>query len=277
MKNRGLGAILPSLVAKQNAKLFLTPRKYKLKSWESKAENQGSRIVFGDSLSALRWGESDKRILLMHGWEGRATQMYGLAKQLVEEGFEVIAIDGPMHGHSKGLKANPVVFSEAIQTVNTELGPFYGAIGHSMGACALAIAYDRGVDLGRYTLISSPACIYDVLRGFSFYMGLSASVSKEFIEIIEAEVGRPSKELDVGLMMKHHNKGILLIHAKDDLEIPYTSMNRIREKLQNVKSISLEGLGHRRILRDDNVMKNIVKFMTDKSGSLLALNVQKHC
>ncbi|MFT6260052.1 MAG: hypothetical protein ACJAYK_000450 [Crocinitomicaceae bacterium] len=267
IKNRGLGAILPGLVAKKNAKLFLTPRQHKLREWEYQAESLGSRIAFGEALSALRWGNSDKRILLMHGWEGRATQMYGLAKPLVEKGFEVIAIDGPMHGQSQGQKSNPVTFSEAILTASKELGPFYGAIGHSMGACALAIAYDMGADLGRYTLISSPARIYDVLRAFASYMGLSVSVSYKFVKLIEEEVGRSSKELDVGLMMKGHDKGSLLIHAKDDLEIPYHSMLRIRDLLQNVKSISPDDLGHRRIMRDDNIMEQVVDFMIEKNES----------
>lgn len=261
-KNRFLGALLPDLVAKQNANMFLTPRKHKLKDWEYAAEQEGTRIAITDELSAIRWGESDRRILMMHGWEGRATQMYGLAQSLVKEGFEVIALDAPMHGHSKGERSNPVLFSDAICEANKVLGPFYGAVGHSMGASALALAFEAGADLGRYVLVSSPACIHDVLRGFASFMGLNVSISHKFVEKIEQEVGRPAKHIDVGGLLKNHTKEKLLIHAKDDLEIPHHSIFRIRDQLSNVRSFSPDGLGHRKIMRDKEVTSKITNFMS---------------
>jgi len=264
MKNRWLGAVLPSVVAKQNAKMFLSPRRYPLKAWEQEAEQQGMRVSFAKGLSAIRWGQSEKRILLMHGWEGRATQMYGLAKPLVEQGYEVIAIDGPKHGHSKGDKANPVEFANAIVDASTAFGPFYGAIGHSMGGCALAMAFEKGADLGRYALVSSPACVHDVLKGFASFMGLNSDISQRFINEIEATVGRAAKDLDVGRMMAKHSDEKLLIHSTDDLEVPYHSMIQIRDQLSNVRSFSPEGLGHRKIMRDNSIIDIISTFMSEK-------------
>ena len=261
LKNRWLGYLMPTKVAKQNADLFLTPRKYPRKDWEEAAEKTGQRCEFSGNLSAIRWGESKNKILLMHGWEGRATQMYGIAKPLIEQGYEVIAIDAPMHGNSKGDKSNPVEFANAIVEANTAFGPFYGAIGHSMGACSLAIAYEKGCDLGRYALIASPSCIEDVLKGFAGFMGLSAPVSKKFIRQIETVVGRSARELDVGDMLKGHKQDKLLLHAKDDREIPYESMLTIKNKLNNVETISLENLGHRKIMRDDDTIARLLDFM----------------
>ncbi len=118
MKNRVLGTLMPSKVAKGHVQLFLSPRKFPLKQWEEEAELNGERISFGanfnNGLSALRWGKSNKRVLIMHGWESRATQMQALAKPLVEQGYEVIAIDAPRHGLSKGEQASPVQFANAV-------------------------------------------------------------------------------------------------------------------------------------------------------------------
>lgn len=265
LKNKWLGQFMPNLVAKQNAKLFMSPKKYPIKEWEKEAEKEGIRVVFAETLSAIRWGQGKKRVLLMHGWEGRATQLYAIAKPLVENGYEVIAIDGPMHGHSKGEKANPVEFANAVVAANKTFGPFYGAIGHSMGACALAMAYEKGADLGRYALLASPARIDDVLRGFAFFMALSEEVRDKFIERIEQVVGRPAKELDVGRMLASHQNQKLLIHAKDDVEIPYRSMLHIRDALTNVRSLSPIGVGHRRIIRDKDIANALTVFMDSEA------------
>ncbi|GAA6135844.1 alpha/beta fold hydrolase [Oceaniserpentilla sp. 4NH20-0058] len=273
LKNRYLGKLLPNFVAQQNARIFLSPRKFLMKEWEELAEKSGTRMSFAKKLSAIRWGSSDKRILLMHGWEGRATQMYSVAAPLVEQGYEVIAIDGPKHGQSKGEKANPVEFANAIIDADKAFGPFHGAIGHSMGACALAMAYERGTNLGRYTLVASPACVHDVLKGFAWFMGLSSGVTSKFIEQIESIVGRRSKDLDVGRMLKFHNQEKLLIHAKDDLEIPYHSMAHIRDQLKNVRSISPEGLGHRKIMRDKDTIQKIVAFMSQVASTDTSVNI----
>ena len=267
LKNRVLGMISPEAVAKQNARLFLSPRNHPLKDWEHEAEKKGERLCFGDSLSAIRWGKSDKRILVMHGWESRATQMFGVANVLARRGFEVIAIDAPKHGHSRGEKSNPVEFANAVTAADKAFGPFYGAVGHSMGATALAIARDKGVNLGRYVLISSPACIYDTLKAFAGFMGLSEECTNLFVHFIEEEVGRPAKELDIGDLLAAHDESSLLVHAKDDREIPFQAMERIRDKLVNAKTVSPDGLGHRKIVRDDNVAISIHDFFS-KSSSL---------
>lgn len=266
LKNRLLGMISPETVAKQNARLFLSPRNHALKDWEHEAEKQGERLCFGDSLSAIRWGKSDKRILVMHGWESRATQMFGIADVLARRGFEVIAIDAPKHGHSKGEKSNPVEFANAIAAADKAFGPFYGAVGHSMGATALAIARDKGINLGRYALISSPACIYDSLKAFAGFMGLSEECTKRFVHNVEQEVGRPARELDVGDLLGSHDESSLLVHAKDDKEIPYEAMQRICDKLSNVKTVSPIDLGHRKIVRDEDVAASIHNFLSQSSS-----------
>ena len=266
LKNRVLGMISPESVAKQNAKMFLTPRNHLMKDWEHEAEKKGERLCFGDSLSAIRWGKSDKRILVMHGWESRATQMFGISEVLARRGFEVIAIDAPKHGHSKGDKSNPVQFANAVAAADKAFGPFYGAVGHSMGATALAIARDKGVNLGRYVLISSPACIYDTLKAFADFMGLSEECTELFIQKVEEDVGRPAKELDVGALLENHDESSMLIHAKDDKEIPHEAMQCISEKLSDVKTLSPSDLGHRKIVRDENVAISIHRFFSQSTS-----------
>jgi len=269
MKNRLLGAIMPEKVARDAARLFLTPRRFPLKEWEKEAEQKCRRHTFGEGLSAARWGEGSRRILLVHGWESRATQMYGIASVLVENGFEVVAIDAPLHGHSKGTKSNPVTFAEAIVAAVKELGPFDGTVGHSMGAAAIAFTMDMGEDPGRCVCISAPSCMYHILRAFSRLIGLSEKFTARFISHVETEVGRPSRELDVGRVFAKVKPDVLLIHARNDQEVPYSSLEQIKQAYPDAQAYSPDDLDHRRIVRDTTVASLISEFM--KSGCMTGI------
>lgn len=265
-KNRLTGLLAPTYTAQINMQIFLNPRKFPLKDWEEVAETKGERLFFGPNLSAIRWGHGPNKILLMHGWESRATQMYSIAEPLIAAGFEVIAIDAPLHGKSTGTKANPAVFADTIYSANQALGPFYGAVGHSMGAAALAIAKHKGADLGRYVLIASPACLYDTLYAFAKFMGLSTKCAQLFIQAVETEVGVPSKELNVGKALQVKSPDCLLIHAEDDLEVPFAAMHTIQQFIPHATTLSVPHLGHRKIVRDPLINAAIRDFLTGNTA-----------
>ncbi|MCD8522466.1 MAG: alpha/beta hydrolase [Saccharospirillaceae bacterium] len=261
-KNSLLGRLLPTRIAEQHAQLFLTPRYFPPKDWEIQTEKQAQRLTFAENLSALRWAGSGPRILLMHGWESRATHMAIIANALVTQGFDVFAIDAPRHGQSGGNKSNPMEFARAIVEADIAFGPFYGALGHSMGGAALAIACEQGMQIQRCVLISAPACLQDVLQGFARFMGLPATCTRYFIARIEAEVGRPAKELNSGQLLSLTPKPALLIHAPDDREIPASAVHSIRRYLKDADILQPPALGHRKIIRDSIVAERIHTFFS---------------
>ncbi|WP_422444419.1 MULTISPECIES: alpha/beta hydrolase [unclassified Endozoicomonas] len=269
IKNRFLGTLLPGKVARDHVTLFLSPRRFPLKDWEEKAELNGQRISFGaefdNSLSALRWGEGGedkKRVLIMHGWESRATQMQALAQPLIEEGYEVIAIDAPRHGLSKGKQANPVQFALAVIAACHELGPFDAAIGHSMGCAGLAIAREQGAAINRYVLMASPANMLDTLRAFADFMGLPKTCTEKFIVGVGHAVGRPAEELDIGTMLADGQPDVLLVHARNDIEVPFAAMTCIHDKLGNAQTWTSPSLGHRKLVRDPDIASMIGRFIS---------------
>ncbi len=63
-KNTILGTFSPKRTAIAAAKLFTSPRRLPVKSWEVEMENRGRRVAYGSGLSALTWRESERKILL---------------------------------------------------------------------------------------------------------------------------------------------------------------------------------------------------------------------
>jgi len=262
IKNQLTGTLFPKEVARKAADRFLTPRRFPSPKGEEAAEKKCKRISrFGDGLSAARWGSSERKVLLMHGWESRATQLYNFVPGLVAQGFEVIGIDAPGHGRSKPGRANPVVFSKAICSANEKLGPFYGAIGHSMGAAAVSLAMESGVRFHKVVLISSPSNMYNVLVSFATGIGLPKKATSLFIAAIEEEVGRPVVELDVKRVFEALKPRALVIHSRNDKEIPFENYNLILNACPGLESLTPGFLGHRRIVRDKGIASAVSKFM----------------
>jgi pimeloyl-ACP methyl ester carboxylesterase len=136
--------------------------------------------------------DGSKQILLVHGWESRATQMYGLVKGLINQGYAVFAVDMPGHGHSSGETSDAYLFSETLRLAQQKLGHFHAIIGHSMGAGAVAIAVGKGVKTDKLVLISGPSSVENVLRRFSGFVGLNNNTTHKLIEFIGQHVGMPA-------------------------------------------------------------------------------------
>jgi pimeloyl-ACP methyl ester carboxylesterase len=264
-----LGSIFtPSRTVKKAGTLFLTPKRFPIKDWEVEAEKLGQRFMLDENISAIRWHansdhkrDNQKQILLVHGWESRATQMYGVAKQLLSTGFDVVAVDMPGHGHSKGNTSNPHMFAQTIQLAQQKLGHFEAIVGHSMGAGASAIAVGRGVSTQKLVLISGPSSIENVLRQFAGFIGLNKKGINKFVEFISNVVGASPQDLDTQILLKNSNIPTLVIHDEQDLEVPASESKRLASVLKNVELFLSNDLGHRKILKSQEILQKVVSFI----------------
>jgi hypothetical protein len=127
--NQVTGRLAPGWTARRARHFFTHPRRAPVRDWEREVEARAQRVPLAVGWSTLRWspdaaGPHRGRVLCMHGWEGRATQFGPLADRLVACGFEVVALDGPGHGHSPEEVAHPVAFARALLDTQHELGSF---------------------------------------------------------------------------------------------------------------------------------------------------------
>ena len=80
-------------------KLFTTPRQLPEKHWEAAALAAARPFTVTTktgSVAAYEWNPAGGRtVLLVHGWEHRASFWGVLARELVTAGFRLVALDGP--------------------------------------------------------------------------------------------------------------------------------------------------------------------------------------
>jgi pimeloyl-ACP methyl ester carboxylesterase len=276
LTNRIGSVIAPNWAAKNASIKFLKPNRYPIKAWEREAEQVGTRFNLSEQVSVIRWPQnlkadnaklsgSGKQVLLVHGWESRATQMYGLVKGLVKQGYTVFAVDMPGHGHSSGDTSNAYLFSQTVRLAQQELGHFYAIIGHSMGAGAAAIAVGKGVTTEKLVLISGPSSIENVLRRFSSFVGLNKKTTNKFIDFIGHYVGVPAAELDATKLLQSSDIPALLIHDEHDIEVPVSESTRLAPVFNQSELFVTQGLGHRKILKSDEVFAKISRFVNEEA------------
>lgn len=263
MKNNIFGRVLPGRAAKSASKYFLRPRRFPPKAWELEMESHGTRQDIGGGISAIFWGDSERKILLVHGWESRATQMSGFVESLLALNYQVIAIDAPAHGHSTGKKSNPYLFSRAVYDVCKKLGPFEGIVGHSIGGNAVATATASNLYVPKIVLISSPSSIEAVLKGFCQFVHLPHRSTALFMHIIERAVGKPTSILNTADNMRNSTSTGLIIHDKADLEIPFSESLLISKAWSSASHFSTNGYGHRAVLRQPEVWQKVAQFFSE--------------
>ncbi|WP_281560090.1 alpha/beta hydrolase [Thalassomonas sp. RHCl1] len=270
IKNQLMSFIAPSRTAKKTLAVFMRPRRSEPKAWELKAENRGERFNLNENISAIYWqgdGVTDpasgpgKNLLLIHGWESRATQMYGLVPRLLELGYRVTALDMPAHGKSQGDMANAEVFVQTLLLAQEKLGKFDAVIGHSMGAGAASLALSRGLETDKLVLVSGPSSIENVLRRFSKIVGLNRRATNKFIDFASELVGVHPAELDASKQNVGNPTPTLIVHDLDDREVPISESRRLLPAFENAEFFETRGLGHRKILKSPQLNDKIYQFL----------------
>jgi len=182
-----------------------------------------------------------------------------LITALVDNGYSVIALDGPAHGRSPGREAHVLLFARAMLEAAAELPPLYAVVGHSMGGASAMLAVQLGLRTQALVSIAAPSRFLDVLRGFTRMVGLPPRARSAFIQEVELSMGMPLKHLDVA----HYQLNIpgLIVHAEDDTFVPVRAAQAIHEAWFDSRLLRLEQGGHQKVLADPQVIDAVLALL----------------
>lgn len=219
----------------------------------------------GRPLAVQHWG-TGPAVLLMHGWHGRGAQLGAFAAPLVVAGFRVVAFDAPAHGRTPGRSTDLPEVSEALLTVAKAFPPLHGVIAHSFGAVATLYAIAQGLTPQRVVTLSAPLSIEFLMESFSARLDLSTAVMAVHRRLMEARFGADlwrrfsPREIARGLDIP-----ALLVHDEEDHDVPWQEGDALARVWPGAAWVRTRGLGHRRILRDPDVVARVVAFMAESS------------
>jgi len=263
-----LSVIAPRLAARWAYKMFITPRGLprpdsEMPQYES--ANHSSMAYNGKKVALYTWGDGAETILLIHGWASRGTRMGHLAEVLVEKGYKVIAFDMPAHGDSEGKTTNLFEISELTAQICEKQGPVHSIIAHSFGGMALCNAVHRyNLNVNRVVLVAPPFTMKYIFESFAAIVNITQKVSDMLVERIRSRFLEERNvdvfELSVDSFAKTLNFPFLVIHDRDDKDISYSQGEGYANNLLDVEFVTTEGLGHRRILKEPEIMNKITEF-----------------
>lgn len=258
----------PELTARWAERAFLTPGRRSSKVAELAALDDGHpfRVPFaGGHLAAWSWGDGPT-VYLVHGWGFSAARMVPLVQPLLGNGFSVVAFDAPGHGLSDGKTSSVIEMAAALRAVVEwtgagDGGDHAGAIGHSIGGAAIALAMKQGTRFRRAVFIGSPSSLETSSQESAARLGLTPRVVARMQERIEERFGMKWSEISVERFIPDPVVPLLLIHDVGDQEIPVEESARIAAVWPGAERILTEGLGHNRILQDAEVIARAAAFI----------------
>lgn len=261
---RLLGLVSPALAGRWVYRLWFQPMRFpeppQEQKWRSTAEPL-SVTHRGRPLAVDAWG-AGRTVLLVHGWHGRGAQLGAFAPDLVRAGFRVVTFDAPAHGRSPGRATNLPEISEAIQAVAQACGPVHAIVGHSFGVACSIYAMQQGLKVNRMVAISPPDSARHLTEKFFTALDIAPRVQKVFNHLFEAQFGADLwQRFSPEVMARQLDLPGLVIHDQDDRDVPIEEGMAVAQAWPGAQFVRTTGLGHRRILRDPDVIARVTAFV----------------
>jgi pimeloyl-ACP methyl ester carboxylesterase len=282
---RGAAVLSPRLAAHlEMAAFFRTRPRMRLREIDAPTDLAARREVLqahGREIVGYRWGEGPRTVLLLHGWQGRATQFAPLIRELVAAGFRVVSFDAPAHGASAGRHTDIRDWLEATGRLQSRYGEFHAIIGHSLGALAALTAARTIAPTTRVAAIAGAASPAAFIADFSTRLGVDAATRSAAESLFRSRFGESEasfrRRFDAAADTLPSATELLVVHDRQDPRMPDTDSLRLHDAhAGRSRMLRTAGLGHNRILAADPVLDALVAFTTGGLSAVDALEGEFH-
>jgi pimeloyl-ACP methyl ester carboxylesterase len=259
----------PQLAVRAACKLFLTPLPPKWlnrgKPWDASWRveawpfEEASLTVYSQSVAP-----HGPIALLVHGWGGHAGQMLALAQALANQGLRPVIVEMPGHGRSAGSESTLPQFTRAIDYVTARLRQqghsLRVLVAHSLGATASAYVASRGLPIERLVLLAPAASPPAYTHLFAQVFGLSETTRAAMQKRIEAREGILMPQFEPQAVGPRVRVPTLVVHDRNDSINRFADGQAYTAAINDARLVTTEGLGHRKILKDAQVLGQVVIF-----------------
>jgi pimeloyl-ACP methyl ester carboxylesterase len=248
------------------SKLFTTPIKHKIPKREIEMDKKSIQQMIvvpaiNRKVNVYEYGKSSKKVLLVHGWSGRGTQLCRIAEEMIKLGYSTVSFDAPAHGKSPGNSTIMVDFIASVIEIDKLFGPFEFAIGHSLGGMTVMNAIKEGLQVKKAVIIGSGDIVQDITDDFISKLELKPEISKLLCDRFEKKYGGVMDDYSAYKAAEKTLIPTLVIHDENDPEVPVKAGINIHKHLKNGELMLTKKLGHRKILADHQVIEKITNFI----------------
>jgi len=217
----------------------------------------------GERITRWHWGQQGPHVLLVHGWESQAAHWHAWIEPMLQAGLQVSAIDLPAHGSATGSDTDVVQCGRAVLSASQSMDSVEGMIGHSMGSAACLYAFAHGATVKASVHLSGPSSLPRVIG----YTAHAAQLTHSDLEALRTAMNRRTRHEVDEMTPTRLSKGLrhraLIFHDIHDQEMPFHESEDLHQHWPSSSLIRLTGVGHRRILKDPDVVARSIALMTD--------------
>lgn len=265
---RTTARVAPALGAHLALNAFFSTTRMRLRDedWLTDHAARRARVrVGGTEIESYQWGAGPSAVLLMHGWNGRASQFAPLVRDLVGEGYRVVAFDAPAHGDSPGRRTDVRDWVDAAHALSDAEGPFDLIVGHSFGAFAALAAIRDGVDVRRVVSIAGGGTVQAFHDQFLRMVPLPPAAHARFETSLyrRMELSRDESDARYDALANPlpAQTELLIVHDARDRGLDAQNSERLHEAHPaQSRLLVTEGFGHNRVLAADPVLDAVLAF-----------------
>lgn len=256
-----MAKITPNLSNELAEKILCTPVRPKTKRKVPADFKVTSLHILDCEVKIYTKGTSDKYILFSHGWSGHAFNFSSFFDEFIDSGYSVICFDQIAHGHSQGKISNYYYFYNVFESIYKELKKDFnilGVVGHSMGASAI-IGAKLPKEL-KLCLIAPLIPVFESLYANTNSFGISSLTVRQFLKSYEDRFSVSLNDIDPKNIVSGLKNQVCIVHSEDDQFINHTKNLPFYSQSQLDSVELVDGLGHFRILKSEQVINKCLDF-----------------
>jgi pimeloyl-ACP methyl ester carboxylesterase len=240
--------VSPSYAGRLGFELFGRPVRRKMKEKEAAFLDTAEAFSFrhaGVKIQGYRWGNGDKKVLLLHGWQSNSGRWHA-GTSLLNDGATVYAIDAPGHGRSGGVLCTAPLLARVILDLEKKVGRFNVIVGHSFGAFSAIYAVSRLTELrpDKVVALATPGELGGMLEYFQGQLGLKPKTVEAIAAHIRKTFGSPVEDFTTASFASRLEVPSLIVHDPKDPIVPYRHAEVLHQNWRNSSLVAIAGAGH---------------------------------
>jgi pimeloyl-ACP methyl ester carboxylesterase len=195
----------------------------------------------------------------------------------VSKGHKVVTFDAFSHGASDPGELGPrhttiPEMAKALTAVTQDHGKPHAVIAHSAGASSTFHALRGGLRPGRLVFLAPMGQPDDLTKVFAATLGFGERIRTGMTERVARTAGAPWDDFDIPTQVTRiAPPPLLTVHDPADRETRYADSVALAKAWPAAELVTVKGLGHWRILRDQDTVTRAVEFVTTAETRLEAV------
>lgn len=219
-------------------------------------------------VATYSWGEGDKTILLLHGWESKAADYYKFIPLLLAQGYKVVSLDFPAHGNSAGSKTNLIEFIAVVTQffVAQSTSPVEAVIAHSLGGTAAFswLSEQTQTQVKKLIMIGSPIVPKNFFESAFDFLGVRRKVRDIFYQQAATTFGKRIDDLTLKPVNPTATTQVFGLYDNTDHVVNIKEVKAYASASPALNIQYFTGTGHHQMIKNKEIMQASLDILAEK-------------